>query len=319
MRARFIAVSLHDERRIPNQPSFATYDEAAAHCRTLRSTRGIQCMVSGSLEPENASYDVMGRIDEGTLSGFQSWLAPRRMPSEKLSVNIDSLGGNLGIAVEMRKLIRDHRRGFNSHWTSRIHNECASSAVILALEADQVVAVGSPSLMVHQARIINDDGTGRHNHIKEKADLYMARLLSEKGNFDFVTAQFLMSKDRYMSRDEAIKWGLVDRWEHGTTENRPRNTMERAAHKASKPYERSIALNACMYSQNPRWQNSNCYCITKMLKGSPNLFDSTVVGPFSSHGEALQANTWNGEILIRQPNGIAWTPLEFAEQLERMS
>src|SRR4029077_12826140 len=131
---------------------------------------------------------------------------------KNLHIHINSLGGDAFTAQAIHSIISDHR----SRKTAYIDGVAASAATIIACGANEVVARGNTSYMIHYPWAMAVGNAGTMRKAAEDLDAVTGHIVN--GYKTHVGCKIredeireLMENETWMSADEALDYGFVDR------------------------------------------------------------------------------------------------------------
>lgn len=179
---------------------------------------------SGGDEPAHLRLD--GVIDSGS-SWFDDVVTPRAFRAEldahegeTIVVDINSPGGDVFAGFDILDMLQS-RKGVTR---VRIPALCASAASIVAMGADpgELIMTRTGMMMIHNPLA---SGCGNAGALREQAavldeitdimvGVYMGRFKGEES-----ALRALLDAETYMSADDALRHGLIDRIEEGDARN----------------------------------------------------------------------------------------------------
>jgi ATP-dependent protease ClpP protease subunit len=131
---------------------------------------------------------------------------------KKLNIHINSLGGDVFTAQAIHSIIKDHK----SNKTSYIDGVAASAATLIACGADKVVARYNANYMIHNPWAM---AIGNADVMRKAADdldaitkpIVNVYLKQVQGKVDEDKIRKLMDDETWMTADEALEFGFIDR------------------------------------------------------------------------------------------------------------
>lgn len=132
---------------------------------------------------------------------------------KKLNIHINCLGGDCHTAQAIHSIISDYDCRKK---TSYIDGVCASAATLIASAADEVVARHNTNYMVHYPWTIcvgNASDMSKAAEDLEKLSIPIVSVYTQqcKGKSDEKTIRRLMEEETWMTADEALEYGFVDK------------------------------------------------------------------------------------------------------------
>src|SRR4051812_21302581 len=198
---------------------------AAAHRDWLRTNKPRFEVVAKQDTAEIYLHGLIGVIgDEGTsAANFEKRLSGLRSV-DRITVYINSVGGLISDAASIYHAIVSHPAEVTTHATGM-----AASAASFVLQAgDTRLANESATLMVHgaQAGTFGDETAHRRSadQLAKMSDM-IARIYADRSGKPAATFKRLMDKETYLTAQEALSAGLIDR----VVANKSSNTRQAAA------------------------------------------------------------------------------------------
>lgn len=159
-------------------------------------------------------YDVIVGSDEeaewwGGISP-EAFAKTLRAMSGPVTIRINSPGGDVFAGVAIAQHIREYADGV----TVQIDGLAASIASIIAIAAKEVVASPCSFMMIHKAWTYmagNSDDLLKVAEMLEKVDDSLADQYENRSSVDETDWMALMTAETWLSADEALALGLVDR------------------------------------------------------------------------------------------------------------
>jgi ATP-dependent Clp protease protease subunit len=169
---------------------------------------------AGYIRHLNMNDIIMPPQTDAWIDMLEHW--NRREPSKPITININSPGGSVLDGFAVYDTIARLQRG-GTHVTVRGQGMVASMAAILLQVGDERVLDKSAFFMIHE---ISSGARGKLSEL-EDAQAFMKKLqdraldiLAEKSKLTKTQiARRWKRKDDYMTADEALKLGFVDRVE----------------------------------------------------------------------------------------------------------
>jgi ATP-dependent protease ClpP protease subunit len=132
---------------------------------------------------------------------------------KRLNIHINCLGGDCHTAQAIHSIIADY--GCDKK-TSYIDGVCASAATLIASAADEVVARHNTNYMIHfpwAVCIGNSSAMKKAAEYLEKLTVPIVSVYKEqvKGKIQEETIRKLMEEETWMTADEALEYGFVDK------------------------------------------------------------------------------------------------------------
>lgn len=155
-------------------------------------------------------YDPIGGSFGMTAKKFAA-LVDKQQGDFTLAIN--SQGGALFEGMAMSNTLRRYDRGKIS---AEVDGVAASAATIVAMGADSIAATPETRYLIHQVQLM---ATGNAEDIEgflreaRALDDALARMyaIKSKGTLDEKKALALMKEDKFLSAEEALGNGLIDR------------------------------------------------------------------------------------------------------------
>lgn len=131
---------------------------------------------------------------------------------KRLNIHINCLGGDAFTAQAIHSIIADHP----SKTTSYIDGVAASAATIIACAADEVIARHNTNYMIHYPwamAVGNSEVLKKAAEDLDKLTIPLVSVYKEqvKGQISEEKIRDLMEKETWMSADEALEYGFVDK------------------------------------------------------------------------------------------------------------
>lgn len=161
---------------------------------------------------------IMGKNTDMWIDALQHW--ERRDPSEPITIDIFSPGGSVtdGLAL-YDQLMRMRRKGH--HIITRGTGMVASMAAVILQAGDERVMDARAKLMIHEGSTVYGGNTELTRGEQEDRAKFEAMLMEDL--LDILVERSTLSKrqlktkwsrkDWYLTADEALKYGFVDRVE----------------------------------------------------------------------------------------------------------
>jgi ATP-dependent protease ClpP protease subunit len=132
---------------------------------------------------------------------------------KRLNIHINCLGGDCHTAQAIHSIIADYSCGKK---TSYIDGVCASAATIIASAADEVIARHNTNYMVHYPWSVcvgNANDMSKAAEDLEKLTVPIVSVYKEqvKGKIDESKIRQLMEEETWMTANEALDYGFVDK------------------------------------------------------------------------------------------------------------
>jgi len=132
---------------------------------------------------------------------------------KRLNIHINCLGGDCHTAQAIHSIVSDYGCGKK---TSYIDGVCASAATIIASAADEVVARHNTNYMIHNPWSVcvgNAKAMQKAATDLEKLTIPIVSVYKEqvKGKIDEAQIRQLMDEETWMTADEALEHGFVDK------------------------------------------------------------------------------------------------------------
>jgi ATP-dependent Clp protease protease subunit len=131
---------------------------------------------------------------------------------KRLNIHINCLGGDCFDAQAIHSIISD----FDAKKTSYIDGVCASAATVIACAADEVVARHNTTYMIHNPWALCMGNAGQMRKAAEDLEKITTPIVSVyknqvKGKIDEDKIKALMEAESWMTADEALDYGFVDK------------------------------------------------------------------------------------------------------------
>lgn len=132
---------------------------------------------------------------------------------KKLNIHVNCLGGDCHTAQAIHSIVKDYDCRKK---TTYIDGVCASAATLIASAADEVVARHNTNYMVHYPWTIcvgNASAMSKAAEDLEKLSIPIVSVYAEqcKGKSDEKKIRQLMEEETWMTADEALEYGFVDK------------------------------------------------------------------------------------------------------------
>jgi len=165
-------------------------------------------------EVDHATIDIIGAIgeswfDEGnTLKTVRNQVKDLDVPN--IYVNISSMGGDLMDGLAIHDLFKTHPAKI----TAKIIGSTASAATIIALGADEVQITENSRFLIHNATTMTVGNADDHSKTAEQliswdndiVNIYQKATGKRKSEI-----RSMMKEERFITSDEALKWGFVNK------------------------------------------------------------------------------------------------------------
>jgi len=163
---------------------------------------------------DTTEVDIIGDIGEdwfGDGNTLESVKAKfDNLNSTSLIINISSLGGHVHEGLAIRDLIHSYR----GHTIGNIIGWTASMGTIVALGCDEVHISENSHFLVHNAwtGVVGNSAELRETAEElDRIDRRLVGIYKKKTNRADYEITELMAQERWLSPEEAIQWGFVDR------------------------------------------------------------------------------------------------------------
>lgn len=155
-------------------------------------------------------------------------------PALPLEVHVNSLGGAVAEGLAIYNLLKQYR----GRTTVYIDGFACSIASVIAMAGDEVVMPRTAMLMIHNAWMLT---AGNFNELRKDADdleqinnaLIEAYLEKAGEKLDRARLQVLLNEETFLTADEALELGLIDRIDRDTEADA--SVLELAAARSVKP------------------------------------------------------------------------------------
>lgn len=167
---------------------------------------------------DTVEIDVFGDIGEGWFSeGNTLESVKAQVPSnaKSITVNIDSLGGDLSHGLAIHDMLKNH----SAKVTANIMGWTASAGTIIAMGADEVHANENQFFLIHPVwtmAVGNADELRAQADELDRFDKKLVNIYENKTDMSGDEIMTLMREERWMDMDEAKELGFID--EINTTE-----------------------------------------------------------------------------------------------------
>ena len=150
--------------------------------------------------------------DGMTVKKFSNSLNELGSSIKRLNVHINSLGGDTFTAQAIHSLISD----YPAKTTSYIDGVSASAATIIMSGANEVIARHNTSIMIHAPWSVVMGNAEDLRDAAENLDKITIPIISVykeqvKGKIDEAKIRSLMEEETWMTADEALEYGFVDK------------------------------------------------------------------------------------------------------------
>lgn len=162
-----------------------------------------------------AEIDIIGEIGEDWWTGEGNTLDSVKaeiseLDVDELIINVSSLGGdvNNGFAIH------DHIKNLPFKTTAKITGMTASAGTIVALGADTTEITQNAFFLIHNSLMLTGGNAEDHRasiDTLEKVDNRLVAIYKEKTGKREKTIRDKMAKDEWMSAEEAMEFGLIDK------------------------------------------------------------------------------------------------------------
>lgn len=128
----------------------------------------------------------------------------------EIEVNVKSMGGDLFEAFAIHDLFKS----IPAKVTARIVGATASSGTVVAMGADEREIMPNAKFLVHNAHTYTEGNSDEHKEAAEALERFdndiidIYRKVTGKRKSELAA---LMKKEKWLSANEAIEWGFVDR------------------------------------------------------------------------------------------------------------
>ena len=174
-----------------------------------------------------------------TDADFIAQLSPL---SGDLKVNINSPGGSVFQGYAMYNALKEYDRGYI---TVHIDGVAASMASVICLAGDKIIMAKNAMYMIHNPS--TNAGYGQSKDLRKQADLLdkIQSILIEayiaKTNIDKSELEEMLNEETWLTADEALNLGFVDKLKNEYLKVNPSNLDMNA-----------VAMYECYYNEKPQ-------------------------------------------------------------------
>lgn len=167
------------------------------------------------------NIDVKGDVVDDSSGAFYDWLgmpsthpsavsaALATNPSDEVTVNVASGGGDVFAASEIYTMLKNHA----GKVTVNVQGLAASAASVIAMSGDKISMSPTAMMMIHKASLQtygNADDLNHNADVLDKADQAIASTYEAKTGMDEGQVLDLMSKETWLTAKDAVDKGFAD-------------------------------------------------------------------------------------------------------------